>query len=259
MDVIHSTGLGWGATFVATGLVLRAATAPAHVFAEKLFAKRMHATNYIHQTLLKRVGEHYRVKVVPNEEGTKLVLKTNDKAIQAKAESLSDEHIATYVLQNKLQATRIQNLKMFTVPIWIFSSFAIRNVISGDFTPAIPGALWINDLLMPDPYLVLPAMVGIFGFINLYSQRFIYPVKMTSWRMRGYDAALALITIVAVRIMMDLPACIPLYWLVVSTSGMAQNMILRHPKVKTALGIPRLPTDSNTPLRDLFLMRRPKV
>lgn len=36
-------------------------------------------------------------------------------------------------------------------------------------------------------------------------------------------------------------------------------MILRHPKVKKLFGIPRLPTDSRTPVRDLLLMRRPQI
>lgn len=52
---MHSTGLGWGTTFVASGLILRIATSPCHVYAEKLFAKRLHATNFLHQSVL-RVG-----------------------------------------------------------------------------------------------------------------------------------------------------------------------------------------------------------
>lgn len=49
--------------------------------------------------------------------------------------------------------------------------------------------------------------------------------------------------------------CIPLYWLTVSSTGLAQSLLLRHPKVKALLGIPKLPTDSRTPFRDLFRLR----
>lgn len=49
--------------------------------------------------------------------------------------------------------------------------------------------------------------------------------------------------------------CIPLYWLIVSTTGMAQAQMLRHPKIKGIFGIKKLPTDSATPIRDLFKMR----
>uniref|UniRef100_A0A1I7YID9 Mitochondrial inner membrane protein COX18 n=1 Tax=Steinernema glaseri TaxID=37863 RepID=A0A1I7YID9_9BILA len=259
IEAIHGLGLPWATTIVASGIALRLATAPAHIYAEKLFAKRLHATNFFTQAVLKKLSEHFKIDIVPNKDNTKLVLKTENDLIHKECDRLITEKVNEYMQENRLQASRIQNLKMFTVPVWIFSSFAIRNIISSDFHPSIPGALWLNDLLLPDPYFVLPVAVGIFGFLNLFSQRLIYPVRMSNFRTKTYDYLLAFFTLFAVRIMMDLPACISLYWLTVSTTGMAQAMILRHPKVKSLLGIQRLPTDSRTPLRDLFLLRRPRV
>lgn len=81
---------------------------------------------------------------------------------------MANETINKHLMENRLQSSRIQNLKMATVPVWIFSSFAIRNIVGGDFSPAIHGALWVPDLMSPDPYLILPAMVGLFGFLNLF-------------------------------------------------------------------------------------------
>ncbi|KHN81390.1 hypothetical protein Tcan_05936 [Toxocara canis] len=117
-----------------------------------------------------------------------------------------EEHTAKYLKEHRLQASRIQNLKMCTVP----------------------------------------------------SQRRIYPIKMDTLRTRSYDVLLAFFTLFAVRIMIDMPACIPLYWLVVSASGIVQSLMLRHPRVKALLGIQRLPTDSHRPFRDLFFLRRDK-
>ncbi|KAK6062074.1 hypothetical protein COOONC_00267 [Cooperia oncophora] len=145
---------------------------------------------------------------------------------------------------------------MCTIPLWIFSSFAVRNVITSDFHPSIAGGLWIPDMLVPDPYFILPVAVGVFGFLNLYSQRKIYPIAMSSWKTRSYDFCLGFFTLFAVTIMSQLPACIPLYWLTVSVTGLVQAQLLRHPTVKKLLGISRLPTDSRTPFRDLFLSRR---
>ena len=87
----------------------------------------------------------------------------------------------------RMQSSRIQTLKIMTVPVWIFSSFAIRNVVSGtllvvcqmcrqflammvlaDFSPNLHGALWISNFIEPDPYFVLPVLVGVFGFLNFY-------------------------------------------------------------------------------------------
>ncbi|CAI5449734.1 unnamed protein product [Caenorhabditis angaria] len=255
MEGLHSVGLSWPAAFISAAVALRIATAPLHVYAEKIFANRLHAQNFLTKGVLQKVGERYRVEVGPNKDGTKLEIKSNDPKIAQKTQEALEE-VPGMLAEHGLQAARIQNLKLCTVPVWIFSSFALRNIISSDFHPSVDGALWIPDLLSPDPYFILPIAVGVFGFLNLYSQRKIYPgvVKMT-WKQKSYDAVLAFFTMFAVTIMSQLPACIPMYWLVVSTTGMAQAQLLRHPKIKGLFGIKKLPTDSNTPIRDLFKMR----
>ncbi|KAL6740336.1 hypothetical protein Aduo_013701 [Ancylostoma duodenale] len=255
MESLHGAGLSWPYVFIASGVALRIASSPLHIFAEKLFARRLHAQNFFTEGILKKLSEHYKVELVPNASRTRLELKTSDSKIIAHSEKLLAEVVPQYMAEHGLQATRIQNLKMCTIPLWIFSSFAVRNVISSDFHPSIAGGLWISDLLAPDPYFILPVAVGLFGFLNLYSQRKIYPIAMHTWRTKSYDFALAFFTCFAVTIMCQLPACIPLYWLSVSVSGLVQAQLLRHPGVKKLLGISRLPTDSRTPFRDLFLTR----
>ncbi|KIH63783.1 hypothetical protein ANCDUO_05911 [Ancylostoma duodenale] len=211
---LHGAGLSWPYVFIASGVALRIASSPLHIFAEKLFARRLHAQNFFTEGILKKLSEHYKVELVPNASRTRLELKTSDPKIIAHSEKLLAEVVPQYMAEHGLQATRIQNLKMCTIPLWIFSSFAVRN-----------------------------------------SQRKIYPIAMHTWRTKSYDFALAFFTCFAVTIMCQLPACIPLYWLSVSVSGLVQAQLLRHPGVKKLLGISRLPTDSRTPFRDLFLTR----
>uniref|UniRef100_A0A8R1HKB7 Uncharacterized protein n=1 Tax=Caenorhabditis japonica TaxID=281687 RepID=A0A8R1HKB7_CAEJA len=255
MEGLHELGLSWPGAFISAAIILRLGTAPLHLYAEKLFANRLHAQNFLTQGILKKVSERYRVQLGPTADGSKLEVKSSDPKIAEKTQ-LALQEVPHMLAEHGLQAARIQNLKMCTVPLWIFSSFALRNVINSDFHPSVTGGLWIPDMLSPDPYFILPVAVGVFGFLNLYSQRKIYPgvVKMT-WKQKSYDAVLAFFTMFAVTIMSQLPACIPMYWLVVSTTGMAQAQLLRHPKVKGLLGIKKLPTDSRTPIRDLFKMR----
>ncbi|KHJ92488.1 hypothetical protein OESDEN_07625 [Oesophagostomum dentatum] len=188
-------------------------------------------------SLLKKLSQHYKVELAPNATRTKLELQTNDPKIIAHSEKLLAEMVPQYLAEHGLQATRIQNLKMCTIPLWIFSSFAVRNVISSDFHPSIAGGLWIPDMLAPDPYFILPVAVGLFGFLNLYSQRKIYPMAMKTWKTKSYDFCLAFFTCFAVTIMCQLPACIPLYWLSVSISGFVQAQLLRHPSIKKLLGM----------------------
>ncbi|CCD67238.1 Cytochrome OXidase assembly protein [Caenorhabditis elegans] len=255
MESLHGLGLSWPGAFISAAILLRIGTAPLHIYAEKLFANRLHAQNFLTQGIMKKVSERYRVQLGPSTDGTKLEVKSSDPKI-AKATQDALQEVPAMLAEHGLQAARIQNLKMCTVPVWIFSSFALRNVINSDFHPSVAGHLWIPDMLAPDPYFILPVAVGVFGFLNLYSQRKIYPgvVKMT-WKQKSYDGVLAFFTMFAVTIMAQLPACIPLYWLIVSTTGMAQAQMLRHPKIKGIFGIKKLPTDSATPIRDLFKMR----
>ncbi|CAJ0602035.1 unnamed protein product [Cylicocyclus nassatus] len=255
MESLHGAGLSWPYVFIASGVALRIASSPLHIFAEKLFARRLHAQNFFTEGILKKLSQHHKVELVPNASRTKLELKTSDPRITAHSEQVLSEMLPQYMSEHGLQATRIQNLKMCTIPLWIFSSFAVRNVITSDFHPSIAGGLWIPDMLVPDPYFVLPVAVGLFGFLNLYSQRKIYPMAMKTWKTKSYDFCLGFFTCFAVVIMCQLPACIPLYWLSVSVSGFLQAQLLRHPNVKKLFGIARLPTDSRTPIRDLFMLR----
>ncbi|CAI4220758.1 unnamed protein product [Auanema sp. JU1783] len=255
MMAIHGSGLPWASTFIATGLALRLLTAPLHIYSEKLLASRTHAQSLFTHGLLKKVGEQYKVEIVQNAKTRQLELKTDNAKITSVANKALSEHVPMLLSEHNLQASRIQNLKICTVPVWIFSSFALRNVISADFHPSIPGALWVPDLLVPDPYFIIPIAVGAFGFLNIYSQRKIYPVVQKNFRTKTYDVFLASFTLFAVVIMSNLPAVIPLYWLVVSTTGMLQSQILRHPTIKKLVGIKPMPTDSRTPFRDLFFNR----
>ncbi|KAF8372845.1 cox-18 [Pristionchus pacificus] len=258
MEAIHSMGMPWAGAIVVSGIVLRVTTAPLHIYAERLFARRLHATNFFTQKIINILGKKYNCKVAPNAEMTKLELKTDNSELAKAADKYLTENVTAALLDQRLQASRIQNLKMASVPVWMFSSFAIRNIISSDFHPSIAGGLWVPDLLMPDPYFIIPVSVGIVGFLNLWSQRKIYPAigHRSPMAIKSYDALLAFFTCFAVHIMTQMPACIPLYWLSISVTGFAQAQLLRHPKVKKILGIQSLPTDSATPLRDIFLMRK---
>uniref|UniRef100_A0A0N4ZGC1 Mitochondrial inner membrane protein COX18 n=1 Tax=Parastrongyloides trichosuri TaxID=131310 RepID=A0A0N4ZGC1_PARTI len=252
IEGIHDvSGLGWGATFIASAFVLRAVSSPAHIYAEKLFADRIHLTNYIHKRVIEDVGKQLNIRVKPNEAGTQLQLMTDDKKVAIATAKHIEQTTHKLLTEKKLFASRIQNLKLSTVPIWIFSSFAVRNIISGDFNPAMPGHLWLTDLMLPDPYYIMPVAVGLLGFLNMYSQKLIFP-QQSNFQSKSYDVLLAVMTIAAVRIMMDLPACVSLYWLSVSVSGMVENSIIRYPKFKELIGIKRLPTDSKYPLMNLF-------
>uniref|UniRef100_A0A0N5BX51 Mitochondrial inner membrane protein COX18 n=1 Tax=Strongyloides papillosus TaxID=174720 RepID=A0A0N5BX51_STREA len=254
MEGLHTmTGLGWGTTFVASAFLLRAILSPTHVYGEKLFANNVHLTNHIRIKHLQDISERFKIELGFNKVN-KLELMTDNKKLIAVTEQHIKESTEEAICGNKLFPLRISFLKLSTIPIWFFSSFAVRNIVTGSFTPAIPGCLWIDNLMLPDPYFVLPITVGLLGFINMYSQKLVFP-NQDSKVTKVNDFCLAFATIVAVKIMMDLPACISLYWLSVSISGIIEVALIRSPMFKSLVGIKKLPTDSKYPLVNLFMRR----
>uniref|UniRef100_A0A0K0F9J9 Mitochondrial inner membrane protein COX18 (inferred by orthology to a human protein) n=1 Tax=Strongyloides venezuelensis TaxID=75913 RepID=A0A0K0F9J9_STRVS len=255
MEGLHTmSGLGWGTTFVASAFLLRAILSPTHVYAEKLFANNVNLTNYIRMKHLKDISEMFKIKLGFNKDNNKLELMTDNKKIIAVTEEHIKENTQEGIFVNKLFPTRIFFLKIATIPIWVYSSFAVRNILTGISIPAIPGSLWIDNLMLPDPYFVLPICVGLLSFLNMYSQKLVFP-NQDSMITKVNDFLLAFATIIAVRFMMDLPACISLYWMSVSISGIIEIALIRSPMFKSLVGIKKLPTDSKYPLVNLFMRR----
>ncbi|CEF67319.1 Mitochondrial inner membrane protein COX18 [Strongyloides ratti] len=248
------TGLGWGGTFVASAILLRLASSPAHILAEKLFAEKLYHVNNINKKFTDAIYKQLNIKFEPGITSGQIETLAKDNKVFTVVNRHIAENIEKVTIEKKLFTLRIYSLKFSTVPIWLFSSCAVRNIISGDFSPSIPGALWLSDLMLPDPYYILPATLGLIGFLNMYSQRLVDPTKNKNIA-KIHDVLLALATIVCVKISIDLPACLSLYWLAVSVSGLVQIAIIRYPKFKKLLGIKKLPTDSKYPIVNLFRRR----
>jgi len=257
MEVIHSLDVPWAASFVLSGLALRLLTAPAHVLADRLYAKRLHLSNYLSKQMFMKVAERHKIPIVIDPKTQEAKFGHSDEKLNAKAHVMVNSALNSYFKTQRLQKPRIMLLKVSTIPIWIFSSVAIRNILTADFGIGINNKfLWIDNIVEADPYFVLPIAVGLCGFLNLYSQRIVFPAHMQQKNLRIYDGILAFTLILGVAILTKMPACISLYWLTVSMTGIAQSVLLRHPKVKEIFKIQRLPWDSKTPVRDLFFLRK---
>ena len=50
-----------------------------------------------------------------------------------------------------------------------------------------------------------------------------------------------------------------LYWSVSSSYGLAQNVLFKFPRVRRALGIPKTPSESKHPYRDLLAIIEQKL
>uniref|UniRef100_A0A0K0E6M8 Mitochondrial inner membrane protein COX18 n=1 Tax=Strongyloides stercoralis TaxID=6248 RepID=A0A0K0E6M8_STRER len=252
MEEIHSiTGLGWGSTFIASALLLRAVTSPTHIYAEKLLGKRIRYENYVHNKVTEEMSKELKIDIVTDPSTNLSQLKTDNKRILDVTKRHIAENVKQTLIDNKLLPFRTICLKFSTVPIWVFSSFSIRNILQGGFTPAMPGALWITDLSLPDPYYILPITVALLTFLNIYSHRLLSPVSSNMFT-KSVDTVVLIGVLIGVKFAMNLPAIFSLYWLSVASSGILEIALLRNPKFKKFIGIEKLPTDSKYPLTNLF-------
>jgi len=247
---LQSMGLAPVCSFVVVGLSLRILTLPFHVYAEKILSKRIQTSHLLERSVIEKIGNHYNVPVVMDPESGRMRLDTGEVKIHRHAMELTREKTMEFVIKHRLQLARVFCLKVCTAPLWILSSFSIRNILIEDM-PHLGGFLWLGDLAQPDPYTALPIACGVVAFLNIYAHRF-GPVRYK----RFYEAMQIVSVIVGIKIMSMIPACISIYWLSVLSTSLLQSLLLRHPKVKQWLGIGPLPTDSPTPFRDLFYLKR---
>jgi membrane protein insertase Oxa1/YidC/SpoIIIJ len=108
------------------------------------------------------------------------------------------------------------------------------------------GKLWLGTLTQPDPVGVLPVVCAALTLVNLelaFRNKLNNPTRDTSsltlmWLFRG--GAVSLIPIAS-----QLPAVVLLYWLGLSTAGLAQPLLMRSQAFRKAF---KVPTPESDPL-----------
>ncbi|KAL5018721.1 hypothetical protein ScPMuIL_004443 [Solemya velum] len=153
------------------------------------------------------------------------------------------------------------------LPLWVSMSFALRNMSgclaiqgfkSEMLCPALAteGALWFSNLAVPDATFLLPLTFGIINLINVEigTLRLEEPTKLMkgiTWFLRG-------IIVMMVPIGSIVPSCMCLYWTSSSLFGLTQNLALKLPRVRRAVGIPASAGESPTPFKDMAEAARRK-
>ncbi|PIK48272.1 putative mitochondrial inner membrane protein COX18 [Apostichopus japonicus] len=152
-------------------------------------------------------------------------------------------------------------LLLVQLPLWITMSLALRNMsgaFSGRFFTdpeylvsefATDGALWFHNLMIPDPYLVLPVLVGVLNLINI-EMHALHKGRVSGFQ-KGLNNFLRVFSVLMVPIAAYIPSSLVLYWTVSAAYSLGQNIVLKLPSVRTALNITKSKTDSATPFQDM--------
>uniref|UniRef100_A0A0N5AA41 Glyco_trans_2-like domain-containing protein n=1 Tax=Syphacia muris TaxID=451379 RepID=A0A0N5AA41_9BILA len=202
---IHDLGLSWPLSIGLSGCILRILSSPTHIVAEKIYAERTVTAAELRRTLLEKVSNHHNVTVNVDANGN-YRLNTADRALSRRSTKLVERYVYRYLAENRLNTSRILNLRIAVVPLWFFASLALRNIILREYPRGMSGTLWFPDLLQPDPFFILPVGVGALGFCNFL--------------------------------------CFSLYWFVIGLTALVENQALRSSRFRKLLGIHSLPSDS---------------
>uniref|UniRef100_A0A914WZ44 Uncharacterized protein n=1 Tax=Plectus sambesii TaxID=2011161 RepID=A0A914WZ44_9BILA len=246
---LHETAhLPWWAAIAVGTVGLRLATAPLAIWAERLIGRRTLMEFAVHTSVAKDMLSR------PNAP------QYGEQKVQLAIMTKVQRHTMLIARQKGLQLSRIMMMKIAPTFLWLSSSFALRNLAyGGDITAAsmaTGGCLWFPNLLASDPLLILP-LINFTVFLLLSRvNRVHYPAELRYtkshilYKTRQYlfvGIGLAVIPIASV-----LPACLPYFWFLLSTTSLIQGLLLQHPRVKKVLGIHPLPSDTSTPFRQLF-------
>ena len=141
---------------------------------------------------------------------------------------------------------------MIVIPLGAGSSPALLAALSDG------GSLWFPNLLEPDVWYGLPLVVGGASLVNTELNGLIRGSRATETvgepsilvtALRG--ASMAMVWVAS-----SVPAAMSLFWATSAMYSVGQNVLLMYPSARARLGIPRTPSDSDTPIADLLRTAR---
>lgn len=148
---------------------------------------------------------------------------------------------------------------MFQIPFWITLSYSYRNLANLKPDPNSPlaiqahqqlsqeGVLWFQNLTLPDPTGILPITTAL---INLT----IIQIHVNERKKNGMQDAFLiklitnggrLLSIAMIPIGLVMPANMSFYWVVSSSFGLMQSLLLINPRVKQLLQIDKAHVNRN--------------
>uniref|UniRef100_A0A914H715 Uncharacterized protein n=1 Tax=Globodera rostochiensis TaxID=31243 RepID=A0A914H715_GLORO len=214
--------------------------------------------NLVHKQVYEKMGAHYGISASIDEKDGKWTLNTQDQLILRSANELATENLRKHVEQKNLWFARLLALRVCLVPVWVHGNMGLMRYVQDIGAQCLPGFFWLSSLTQADPYMVLPLCMGCLALLNTWVSRWMFMAGSQNYRVTAacLDIVMVAIVIAGTKIMIDLPAILPLYWCFTLSSSLLQVLLLQHPRVKRLLGIGPLPTDTPTPFRSLFRRRR---
>ncbi|XP_033114163.1 cytochrome c oxidase assembly protein COX18, mitochondrial-like isoform X2 [Anneissia japonica] len=251
----HSiTGLPWWASIVMTTLALRLVmTFPLSVYSQHIRAKIENLQPEIMQSARRIFQQRFAAQAKQQ--------KWNEKRMKGVITKLMQRSAKELYIRDNCHPAKGSLMLLVQIPLWICVSLSLRNMtgaIASNFfidpaylVPALSdgGTLWFSNLVLPDPFCVLPVAVGILNLMNVEIHTL---TGRKATRFQGYITNLFRgLSILMIPIAAYLPSAISLYWMTSASYSLGQNLFLKLPSVRRVVRIPSSGSDSDTPIQDM--------
>lgn len=155
------------------------------------------------------------------------------------------------IVRDNCHPTKAAMVPLFQIPMWIILSHSYRNLARLYPNPADPaslmafsqlqqeGILWFHDLTVPDPTGILPVATALVNLtiIQLHVNERRRNKLQDSFFIKFITNGGRLFSLIIVPIGLVMPADMSYYWLISSSVGLLQNILLMNPKFKTMMNI----------------------
>ncbi|XP_072165698.1 cytochrome c oxidase assembly protein COX18, mitochondrial-like [Diadema setosum] len=258
----HSlTGLPWWASIALTTFTLRLVlTLPLAVYSQNIRAR----VENLQPEVIALAKRAFVQRFAPRAKQEQWSEKRAQRAFVGLVRRYSRE---LYVRDN-CHPAKGSILFLVQLPMWILLSLSLRNMTGAfaermyvDPASIVPelasgGTLWFASLTVPDPTGILPVLVGILNLANI-EMHALHKGRVT--RVQRYvNNTLRGISLIMIPVAAYVPAAMTLYWTVSASYGLGQNILLKIPSARRALGARPSKSDSSTPfqdMRDEFVVR----
>ncbi|KAI8126234.1 hypothetical protein FF38_05498 [Lucilia cuprina] len=262
IEIHDFTGLPWWASIIATTFLFRSVvTLPLTIYQHKITARIEKISLEMPAIVeeLKKEAAMAMRKFKWTEKQTKIVYQ---RSIRKQWNKL--------VVRDNCHPAKTFIVLWGQIPLWIFQSMALRNMVSLMPDPTslqaqivateltIGGFGWIPNLTEVDNSYILPVALGLInlGIIEMQSMMRTRPATRFHNIITNVFRGLSL---VMVPVACSVPSALTVYWVASSSYGLVQNLLLASPQVKRAFGIPKTQSELENPYEHLWSKMKQRV
>lgn len=236
------SGLPWWAAIILSTVLLRTiVTLPLAIYQNKISA-RLEMISFEMQTIAEQLKGEAKYLMATQ--------KLTEQQIRVIYNRSAKQQWNELIIRENCHPLKTVIVLWGQIPLWIFQSMALRNMVTMLPDPtsfnaqlirsglSVGGFGWVPNLTMADTTLILPISLAVINLAIIELQgmqkhaRTPSKIRKTiTWFFRGFS-------VLMIPIAATVPSCLAVYWVTSSAAALAQNLLLLSPRFKRLTGIP---------------------